>query len=130
MPSTTITKRGHTVDRVLAELMSLRGVTSAAIVDRDGFVIYIRKDFEINSEALGAAVQIMFGAANRSASHVHQENSVIVISENQEGLMIIAPLGPEFTLALVADNNALLGALRFEVKETLPVLSRILNRRA
>ncbi|RLB47697.1 MAG: hypothetical protein DRJ42_24855 [Deltaproteobacteria bacterium] len=130
MAATTVAKRTQSIDRILSELMSLRGVTSAALVDADGFVTHIRKDFEIDSDALGAAVQIMFGAATRSAQHVQQESTNMVVSENREGLMMVAPLAAGFTLALVADKNAMLGSIRFEVKETLPVLSRILGESA
>ena len=127
MPVTTVAKRTHAIDRLLAELMSLRGVTAAAIVDGDGFVTHIRKDFEVNSDALGVAVQIMFGASSRSSQHVQQGTTSLVVVENHDGVIVVAPVTPGFTLALVADTSAMLGSLRFEVKETLPVLARVLG---
>lgn len=130
MSVTTVSKRTQSIDRVLSELMSLRGVTSAAVVDMDGFVTHIRKDFEIDGDALGAAVQIMYGAASRSAQHVRQDTTNMVVSENREGLMMLAPLSGGFLVAIVADNTAMLGSIRFEVKETISVLSRILGSSA
>lgn len=127
MAVSTISKRTQVIDRILAELMSLRGVTSAAIVDQDGFVTHIRQDFEINGDALGAAVQIMFGSATRSAAQVGQGSAQTVISENKEGLVLLAPLCSGFVLALVADTSAMIGLVRFEMKACVDSLAKVLG---
>ncbi len=117
--------RSAEVEALLVGLTALRGVTAAAIVDADGLVTHIRRDFDINTDALGAAVQIVFGATDRAAKHVNQGNSALIISENRDGLVVLSPLSKGFILALVADSNALLGAIRFEVKETVPSLNQL-----
>ncbi|MGH8551180.1 MAG: roadblock/LC7 domain-containing protein [Methylococcales bacterium] len=111
------------IDAILRHLTTLRGVTAAAVVDRDGLVTHIRKDFEIETDALGASVQIVFGAASKAAKHVEQNVSKIVICENDNGYILLAPLKSDFIIALVGDRNALLGTIRFELKETIPELN-------
>ena len=118
-------ERAAQIDRVLANLTALRGVTAAAVVDGDGFVTHVRRDFEIDTDALGAALQIVHGSAKRAAEHVSQGGAKLVLSENDGGIMLLAPLAMGFVLALVADSSAMLGAVRFELKETIPHLNQM-----
>ncbi len=117
--------RNEAVDSILRSFTALKGVTAAAIVDSDGLVTSIRREFDVNTDALGASVQIVFGAATRAAEHVSQGKVKIVISENSEGYIMMAPLNQGLMLALFTDEDALLGAVRFEVKETLPALNQL-----
>lgn len=120
-------ERNQRIEQNLAELASLRGVTTAAIVDSDGFVTHIRRDFEIDTDALGAAVQIMYTSAQRSAEQVTQTETKLVLSENKDGIMILGPLVRGFVLVLVADSSVMLGTVRFELKETLPEMNELLR---
>lgn len=113
------------IDKQLVTLTAIRGVTAAAIVDNDGLVTHIRRDFEVDADALGAAVQIVFGAARRAAENVGQGMSKLVIAENNSGVVLLAPLANEFLLAVVADGSAMLGSVRFEVKQSVPVLNEL-----
>src|SRR5947209_4884671 len=112
-----MTDRSAKVDRILAMVAALRGVTAAAVIDSDGLVTHVRRDFEINTDALGAAVQIAFGSARRASEHVSQGETSLVLVENKDGLVMLAPLVKGFVLALVGDSTALLGAVRFEIKQ-------------
>src|SRR5690349_11855917 len=100
-------ERSTLIERILQNLTSLRGVTAAAIVDNDGFVTHVRRDFDIDTDALGAATQIVYAAARRAAEHVSQGASKIVLSENNDGILLLAPLSKGFVLALVADGSAM-----------------------
>lgn len=117
--------RNEAVDTILRGLTGLKGVTAAAIVDNDGLVTSIRREFDVNTDALGASVQIVFGAASRAAHHANQESVNIVICENEEGYIMMAPLKQGLMLALFTDEDALLGAVRYEIKETLPALNQL-----
>lgn len=118
-------ERSRKLDEILVSLNGLRGVTTAAVVDQDGFVTHIRRDFDVDADALGAAVQIMHTAAHRAAEQVSQGSTKLLLSENQHGMVLLAPLSRGFVLALVADESAMLGAVRFEVRETIPSLNEL-----
>lgn len=119
-------ERNQRIDGILAGLVALRGVVSAAIVDADGFVTHIRRDFEVDTDALGAAVQVLFASASRAAQQVEQGETRLVLCENKDGLMIFAPISQGgFTLVVVADGGAMLGALRFEIKGSVPELDHL-----
>lgn len=123
------TRKSHSseIDSILRNLMSTQGVTAAAIVDSDGFVTHIQRDSEINTDAIGASVQVVFGAAARSAQHVGHNNTNMVICENTEGYILSTPIEAGFILALVTQRDALLGRVRFELKETIPVLKKLFS---
>jgi predicted regulator of Ras-like GTPase activity (Roadblock/LC7/MglB family) len=121
----TTTERSSKIEKILSGITGLRGITAAAIIDGDGFVTHVRRDFEINTDALGAAVQIAFGSARRASEHVSQGTTHLVLVENKDGLVILAPLSKGFILALVGDTTAMLGAVRFEVKQTVPELNQL-----
>ena len=121
----TTADRTSQVEKVLRSVTALRGVTAAAIIDSDGFVTHVRRDFDINTDALGAAVQIAFGSARRASEHVSQGATHLVLVENKDGLVMLAPLSKGFILALVGDSSAMLGAVRFEVKQTIPELNQL-----
>lgn len=113
------------VDTILRDLMNLQGVTAVAIVDKDGLVTHIRRNFDINTDALGVSVQIVFGAATKAASHVNHHSANIVICENSEGYVLLAPISSGFMLSLITEEDALLGRVRFELKETVPTLKKL-----
>lgn len=118
-------ERSARLDQILEAVTGLRGVTAAAIIDSDGLVTHLRRDFEINTDGLGAAVQTAFGSARRAADHLAQGSTQLVLVENRDGLMMLAPLTKGFVLALVGDQSAMLGAVRFEVKRTVPELNQL-----
>lgn len=113
------------LDSVLRNLMNIQGVSAAAIIDSDGFVTHIQRDYEINTDAIGASVQVVFGTASRAASHVGHHQTDLVICENAEGYVLCTPIDAGFMLALITKRDALLGRVRFELKETVPVLKKL-----
>lgn len=115
------------IDSTLRNLMSIQGVSAAAIIDSDGFVTHIQRDSEINTDAVGASVQVVFGAASRAAMHVGHHSTHLVICENAEGYLLSTPIEAGFMLALVTKRDALLGRVRFELKETIPVLKKLFS---
>lgn len=118
-------ERNQRIEGLLAGLVALRGVTTAAIIDSDGFVTHLRRDFEVDADALGAAVQIVFTAATRAAQQVAQGSTKLILAENKDGIVILAPLTKSFVLTVVADTSAMLGAVRYEIKETVPELDAL-----
>ncbi len=115
------------IDSILRNLMSVQGVSAAAVVDSDGFVTHIHRDHEVNTDAIGASVQVVFGAASRAATHVGHHLTNMVICENAEGYILSTPIEAGFILAVVTKRDALLGRVRFELKETIPVLKKLFS---
>ncbi len=118
----------NNIDLILRDLMNIQGVVTTAVIDRDGLVTHIRRNFLINTDALGVSVQIVFGAANKAASHVKHRSADIVICENTDGYVLLAPIIAGFMLVIVTDNDALLGRIRFELKEAVISLKKLFDK--
>lgn len=117
--------RTRQVDAVLSSLTALRGVTAAGVIDNDGFVVQIRRDFEIDTDALGAGVQVAFGAASKASDQSNLGHTNLVLIENELGLILLVPLANDFVLAVLADRSAMLGALRYEARMCVPELNQL-----
>ncbi len=115
--------RTEQVDGLLTNLTSLRGVTGAAVVDRDGCAVHVQRD--VDTEALAAATQRVFAAAQGAAQQVGQGEPSLVLSENTDGLLLLQPLANGFVLAILADHSTTLGALRYEVRESVALLGQL-----
>ena len=98
-------ERNAKIDRILRNVIaSVRGVTAGVIVDGDGLVTHAHLNFKgISVDALGATVQVAFGAAHRASEHVQHGDTNLVLLENKEGLVLLAQLQRGFLFALVAD---------------------------
>ncbi|MDD5463066.1 MAG: roadblock/LC7 domain-containing protein [Methylococcales bacterium] len=113
------------IDFILHNLMRIQGVSAVAMVDIDGLITHIRHNSEVNTDAIGASVQVVFGAATKAALHVGHHVTNMVICENAEGYILSTPIDAGFMLAMVTERDALLGKVRFELKETIPVLKKL-----
>jgi uncharacterized protein len=125
MPPRSSVDRTRQVDVVLSSLTALRGVTAAGVIDNDGFVVQIRRDFDIDTDALGAGVQVAYGAAAKAAEQSNLGGSSLVLIENELGLIMLVPLANDFVLAIIADRSAMLGALRYEARQCVPELNQL-----
>ncbi len=110
------------MDKVLRSLTSLKGVTAASVVDPDGLPIANRNEFELDSDALSASVQIVSTTAETISQQVGHGLPFLIITECKGGLVVVAPLGKGFLLTVVSDSQAMLGTVRYEIKESIPEL--------
>jgi predicted regulator of Ras-like GTPase activity (Roadblock/LC7/MglB family) len=124
-PATATQDRNTKIERLLKELVGQKGVTAAALVDSDGLVTHAQRDFDLDIDALGAAVQITFGAAHTASGLVRHGLAELIHVETKDGYVMLAPLHKGFTAALVADRSAMLGVLRLSLKQTIPLLNDI-----
>lgn len=116
-----------TIDDVLADLLSNRGVVAAALVDADGFVTHIRREFEIDPDALGSTAQVAFGAAVGASADVERGDVKGIIVEATEGVILLQPLADNFVLAIVGDTTATLGTIRFRLRTAVPEMNEFLR---
>ena len=126
MPETSSVDRTRQLDTVLSSLTSMGGVTAAGVIDNDGFMVHIRRDAEIDTNALGAGVHVVFGAATKAALQSDLGTSSLVLVETQRGLIMLLPLEGDYVLAVLADQTAMLGAVRFEAKMCVPELNKLI----
>jgi hypothetical protein len=109
---------------IIKELNQTDGVHESLIVGRDGFVIEHVGDMD--AEGVGAIVSTAIGAVEAMGRDSEQGGLFEFMAEFKEGVMIVAPVGRDAVLGIVAREDANLGRVRHEVKKNLRELERAL----
>lgn len=115
------------VKQQLRDLVNVEGINTAVVVGRDGFVIEgVTDGTNMDIEAIGAVISTGIG----SAEMMGRELNVGVMSqgmvEYKNGIIVMSFLGLDAILAVVADLNANLGNVRYQVKKRSPEIQATL----
>ena len=108
----------------LREINSTEGVHETLVVGRDGFVIEHVGDME--ADEVGAILSTAIGAIEAMGRDASQGKLDEIMAEFEDGIVLLAPLGDQAVLGVVAQQGSNLGRVRYEVKKRLYDLSRAL----
>lgn len=103
--------------QILSEFLKLDGVSAAVVVGRDGFVIESAVSGKIDIEALGAMASTGMGTSEAMGMELGKGQLNQMLVELQEGPILLSPLSPDELIAIVADNGANIGRIRYELKK-------------
>lgn len=110
---------------VLQALLNNDGVTAAAIVGRDGFLIENASSIKLDQDALGAVVASAVGASEMIGKDFEMGGLEQYLLEFEGGKAIIAAAGSEI-LVLITSAEAIIGSVRYAVKKNIKRLVEIL----
>jgi predicted regulator of Ras-like GTPase activity (Roadblock/LC7/MglB family) len=106
---------------LLKDMLDVEGVTTVVVVGRDGFVIEgISGGRKMDIEAVGAVVSTGIGSSEVMGRELNVGRMTQGLVEYEEGIITISFLGKDAILAVVADLNANLGNVRYQVKKRTP----------
>jgi len=111
----------------LFSLTNLGGVHAATLIGRDGFVIECASKKDIDLDALGAVVSTGFGASEVMGSEILLGELGHTIMEYKYGKILMSACSEEAILAVVTDNNAILGSIRHNMKKVTIELAQIIG---
>ncbi len=111
-------------DQILKDMTKTDSVHEALVVGRDGFVIDHAGDMD--AEGVGAIVSTAIGAVEAMGRDAEQGTLFEFMAEYKDGIMIVAPVGRDAVLGIVAEAGANLGRIRHDVKKNLRELERVL----
>jgi predicted regulator of Ras-like GTPase activity (Roadblock/LC7/MglB family) len=114
-----------TIKEALSDFLKIEGVTSVAVVGRDGFVIESASKLKLDAEALGAVVASAIGASEMIGKDFNMGKLSQYLLEFESGKAIIAAAGDDI-LVLTTDINAIIGAVRYAVRKGIEGLSKLL----
>ncbi len=114
-----------TLKDALREYLNIDGVNAVAIVGRDGFVIDSASTVKLDTDALGAVVASAIGASEAIGRDFSMGDLQQYLLEFANGKAIIAAAG-DGILALITDQNAVIGSVRYAVKRSLDGLVKLL----
>jgi hypothetical protein len=112
---------------MLNELVNVEGINSAVVVGRDGFVIDgITAGIGLDSDAVGAVISTGIGSSEVMGRELEVGAMTQGMVEYSDGLIVMALLGSDAILAVVADLNANLGNVRFQIKKRVKAIEKAL----
>ncbi|MDH3347666.1 MAG: response regulator [Desulfobulbaceae bacterium] len=102
---------------LLTEFTSLPGVNTACLVGRDGFLLDSIAIAGTDSEMIGAIASGGFGASESMGNQLDKGSLTMTMIEYDQGPVMLAPIGSEAFLVVVADKEANLGMIRLKIKK-------------
>ena len=103
--------------KLLGEFTNLPGVNTACLVGRDGFLLDSIAIAGTDSEMIGAIASGGFGASESMGKQLQKGSLTMTMIEYAEGPVMLAPIGQEAFLVVVADKEANLGMIRLKIKK-------------
>ena len=112
---------------LLGDLAKVEGIKTAVVVSRDGFVIEgATANGVIDNEAVGAVISSGIGSSEVMGNELAVGQMSQMMVEYKKGIIVVSFLGDAAVLATVADLNANLGNIRYQVKKRAPVIEAAL----
>lgn len=102
---------------VLAEFTNVPGVNTACLVGRDGFLLDSIAMSGIDTEMIGAIASNGFGASESMGKQLGKGTMSMSMIEYANGPVMLAPVGDDAFLVIVADKDANLGMIRLKIKK-------------
>jgi len=101
-----------TMKSYLSDLLDLRGVILTLIIARDGFIIESAMKSDIPLESLSAVASAGFGSSVVMGEEMNLSDLNQTIFEFDQGKIVLTALGDQSILAVVTNNNAIIGNIR------------------
>jgi len=112
---------------LLNELVNVEGINSAVVVGRDGFVIEgVASGASLDADAVGAVISTGIGSSEVMGRELEVGAMTQGMVEYDDGLIVMALLGEDAIVAVVADLNANLGNVRFQIKKRRKAIEKAL----
>jgi predicted regulator of Ras-like GTPase activity (Roadblock/LC7/MglB family) len=112
---------------LLNELVNVEGINSAVVVGRDGFVIEgVTSGTSLDADAVGAVISTGIGSSEVMGRELVVGAMTQGMVEYDDGLIVMALLGEDAIVAVVADLNANLGNVRFQIKKRIKFIEKAL----
>jgi len=115
-PAAAADRRGD-LRELLAKLSKLQGVSAACVAGYDGFLIDSIFNAKVEAELVGAIASAGFGASESIGRELGRGALELTMLEFEHGAVVIAPIGKNFLLVVLADKDANLGMLRIKIRK-------------
>jgi uncharacterized protein len=103
----------HVMRQILGEFLRYHGVTSAALVGRDGFVIEAAAAGPFDVSAIGAFASEAMNFFSKAGGSLESGKVRHVMLEYRDGAMILAPVTAEEFLVIQTNTTQNLGRLTY-----------------
>ncbi len=111
------------VKQILKEFTTIDGVTAACIVGRDGFVIDSMAPAGVDTDMMAAIASTGLGSSEAMGKQLSKGNLNVSMIEYEGGSIFLSPVGQDAFLAIIAEEKANLGMIRFSTRKYRDKLS-------
>jgi CheY-like chemotaxis protein len=128
-PSVAEPGGGTAVESLKARLQALAatpGIRFAALADREGFLIESAGELAAKVEEASALASCLAESSDGLGRELGQGALQGIILEYGSGILLLHGVGPTALLAVLVNDPAALGKVRYYVKKMLPELQRML----
>lgn len=108
------------LNQILSEFLNNTGVTTAALVGRDGFVIDMATNAPLDRDALGALGSSAINFFDKGGALMESNRLRQVTLEYMNGAIILIPVTGEEFLMILTDTRVGLGSLTYRIANTSP----------
>jgi len=102
---------------ILGELAKMQSIEAVCLVARDGFLLDSIARSGIDKEMIGAIASSGFGSSVSMGAQLDKGAMQISMIEFEKGPVLLAPIGDDAFLVIVADKEANLGMIRLKLKK-------------
>ncbi|MGA2104225.1 MAG: roadblock/LC7 domain-containing protein [Methanoregula sp.] len=102
---------------ILNEFLKIDGVSAAVIAGTDGFVIESAVSGKFDIEALAAMASTGLGTSGAMGSSLEKGLLAQMLVELEKGPILLSPLSEDELIAIVADDTANIGRIRYDLKK-------------
>ena len=117
---------GQEVQRCLGRLAGLPGVTLAALIDGEGFVVASAGSSQTSAEGPAAVSSWLVGALGGNQDLLGLGALRTVLLEHGEGAVLMSPIGSTALLAVMSTDARALDQARRGLHDVLPALEHAL----
>jgi predicted regulator of Ras-like GTPase activity (Roadblock/LC7/MglB family) len=115
------------LNKLLHELANIPGVQAALVVGSEGFIIDgVTKSSSLDKEAIAATISAQIGSTSAMGEELHLGGMSHLMIEYDCGVIVINTISPDALLAVVADHDAFLGNVRYQVKKYTQRIDKLL----
>ena len=111
----------------LEQLVAMPGVSLAALVDREGFLIEASGELGVGAEVAGALAACLAESSEGIGREMGEGALSSMILDYEAGMLLLHATGPSAILAVVLRDPTALGKVRYYVKKSLPELLRLVG---
>jgi uncharacterized protein len=112
---------------LLNEITALEGINAAVVVNRDGFMIdgMMRTNL-IDMEYMAAIISAGVGSSEQMARQLSLGEISLSMIECEEGIIVVVQISDDAIMAVVADIDAKIGSVRYQLKKRLEDIKKAL----
>jgi len=103
--------------KILEQYLSMAGVSAAALVGNDGFVVEIASTRPVDLDALGALTSSAMRFFKNGGISMKMGPQKLLVFEYGGGAIILTPVSPEEFLAVMSETPAITGKLSYAVAQ-------------